>query len=149
MEENKNNNLGLANALNKFGVESKYVFRKTNVEVEVIDFNIVESGARNDGDWVTYIDQNGEEHIKEHLNIQLDFKASNSISKMFEKMLNPPTFKSTLPKLPSTKNCRIFEIVKELVIKHNYSVEDAIIKAEAIVNATQELGESSEEDIKE
>jgi hypothetical protein len=31
-------------------------------------------GDRTDEDWVTYIDSKGKEHIKESLNIQLDFK---------------------------------------------------------------------------
>ena len=52
----------------------KYILRSTGEEVEVIDSEIKERGDRSEFDWVTYIDSRGKEHIREHLNIQLDFK---------------------------------------------------------------------------
>ena len=56
-------------------IGSKSILRSTGEEVEIIDFEAKERGDRTDEDWVTYIDSNGKEHIKEHLNIQLDFKS--------------------------------------------------------------------------
>ena len=53
---------------------SKYIIRKTGEEVEIIDSEIRYRGDRSEYDWVTYIDSNDNEHIKEHLNLQLDFK---------------------------------------------------------------------------
>ena len=55
-------------------IGGKMVLRSTNEEVEIIDFQLGERGARSDEDWVTYIDSDGKEHIREHLNVQLDFK---------------------------------------------------------------------------
>ena len=49
----------------------KSILRSTGEEVEIIDFEAKERGDRTDEDWVTYIDSNGKEHIRDHLNIQL------------------------------------------------------------------------------
>lgn len=105
----------------------KYLLRKTEEEVEVIDFEAKERGDRADEDWVTYIDSKGIEHIKEHLNIQLDFKplADNA----FEKILSLPALKNS----PTVKNQRIFETAKELV-KKGLTVNDAVSVATQLVN---------------
>lgn len=86
----------------------KSILRSTGEEVEIIDAEIKERGARSDEDWVTYIDSNGNEHIKEHLNIQLDFKPvfNDTWNSMFDWAKNN--------KIPTTRNCRIFEVAKEL-----------------------------------
>ena len=42
----------------------KKIMRKTGEVVEVIASDIKDNGARSDGDWVSYIDSNGVEHIK-------------------------------------------------------------------------------------
>lgn len=119
----------------KLGITSMYVNRNTGEEVEVIAFNQVEDGARNDGDWITYIDSNGKEHIKEHLNSQLDFKPSDKLMDMFNKIMSPPEFKPVkLPELPSSRNCRIFEVAKELVIHKDYKIDAAIQKATELVD---------------
>lgn len=55
-------------------IGGKSILRSTGEEVEIIDSEIKEHGARSNEDWVTYIDSDGNEHIKEHLNLQLDFK---------------------------------------------------------------------------
>jgi hypothetical protein len=52
----------------------KSILRSTGEEVEIVDAEIKERGAANEEDWVSYIDSNNVEHIKEHLNIQFDFK---------------------------------------------------------------------------
>lgn len=110
-------------------IGSKMVLRSTNEEVEVIDSEIKERGARSDEDWVTYIDSEGTEHIKEHLNIQLDFKtvANDTFNKMFEFATN---------KMPTTRNNRIFEIAKALYLNNDkeYDIENAVQVATKLVD---------------
>lgn len=122
----------------KLGITSMYVNRNTGEEVEIIAFNQVEDGARNDNDWVTYIDSKGEEHIREHLNSQLDFKPSDKLMDMFNKIMSPPEFKPMelpkLPELPSSRNCRIFEVAKDLIIHKDYKIDAAIEKAKELVD---------------
>lgn len=104
----------------------KMVLRSTNEEVEVIDSEIKELGARSNEDWVTYIDSNSNEHIKEHLNIQLDFKpvVNDTWNKMFDFATN---------KMPTTRNTRIFEVAKELV-KNGSHVSTAVSVAKQLVD---------------
>ena len=120
-------------------IASKYILRSTGEEVEVIDFNLPNRGMRtetkdltltfDEGDWVTYIDFNGKEHIKEHLNIQLDFKAvaNDTFGKLLD-IAKPNKF-------PSTRNNRIFEVAKALLVNNDYSdVEDIVSKATELVD---------------
>lgn len=110
---------------------NKFILRSTGEEVEVIDSEIKIRGDRTDEDWVTYIDAQGKEHIKEKLNIQLDFKPqANSV---FEKMLEMPSFQ----KIPSMKNQRVFEVAKELV-KNGSHVSSAVSIARQLI---EEIGE--------
>lgn len=116
--------------------DSKSILRNTGEEVEIIDFNLPNRGMRTEtkdltfeeGDWVTYIDSNGKEHIKEHLNIQLDFKPI--VNDVFNKLLNSNWKKG----IPTTRNNRIFEVAKELVLKFQCDVEEAVIKATELVD---------------
>ena len=105
---------------------SKSILRSTGEEVEIIDAEIKERGARSDEDWVTYIDSNGKEHIKEHLNIQLDFKAvvNDTFNKVFDFATN---------KMPTTRNSRIFEVAKALV-DHGSHVSTAVSIATQLVD---------------
>lgn len=120
------------NSLNSFGINSRYILRSTRKEVEVIAFNLVENGARHDNDWVSYIDSEGNEHVKESLNIQFDFKASNALSETFTKIFDSP-------KYPSTENNRIFETAKELLVHKSYTIDDAIDAAKELVVKTKDL----------
>lgn len=108
---------------------NKYILRSNGEEVEVIAFDQMEDGARSDDDWVTYIDSKGAEHIKERLNIQLDFKAvSNSLWDTMTEL-------TKTSKYPSIRNNRIFELTKEFVIKSGCEdVEEAIRKATEVVD---------------
>ena len=110
-------------------IGGKMVLRSTNEEVEVIDSQIKERGTRSDEDWVTYIDSKGKQHIKEHLNIQLDFKtvANDAFDKMFDFATN---------KIPTTRNNRIFEVAKALYLDNDrdYSIEDAVKIATQLVD---------------
>ena len=110
-------------------IGGKSILRSTGEEVEVIDSEIKERGARSDEDWVTYIDSKGAEHIKEHLNIQLDFKPviNDTWNKVFDFAAN---------KMPTTRNCRIFEVAKELLInpQFDYTIDTAVEVATKFVD---------------
>ena len=110
-------------------IGGKSILRSTGEEVEIIDAEIKERGARSNEDWVTYIDSNGKEHIKEHLNIQLDFKpvVNDTWNSMFDWAKNN--------KMPTTRNCRIFEVAKELIkAGWDYSIDDAVEVATNLVD---------------
>lgn len=120
-----------------------YTFRKTGEEIEVIDSYQPEKGARSDEDWVTYIDSNGQEHIKEHLNLQLDFKANTKWASLFSDLYKTPSY--SFPKFPSTNNTRYYEIVRDLVVNHSHNIEEACLIARKIVEATKDKYNESEE----
>ena len=109
-------------------IGGKSILRSTGEEVEIIDSQIKERGTRSDEDWVTYIDSEGKEHIKEKLNIQLDFKSvvNDTWSKVFDFAKDN--------KMPTTRNCRIFEVAKELVFKFQCDAEEAVRKAIELVD---------------
>jgi len=116
--------------MNRFIMPCEYELRSTGEVVEVTSFNQVESGRRNDGDWVTYIDNEGKEHIKESLNLELDFKMGDKLAKMLEK----PIFKD----MPSTRNARVFEITKVLVRRGMLDANEYVAKAIEIVDKIDE-----------
>lgn len=109
-------------------VFSKCIIRSTGEEVEIIDSSIKERGARSEEDWVSYIDSNNVEHIKEHLNIQFDFKptVTDTWSKIFDY-----TNKSSLP---TTRNCRIFDAAKTFIVEFHCDTEEAVRKATEFVD---------------
>jgi len=110
-------------------IGGKSILRSTGEEVEIIDFEAKERGDRTDEDWVTYIDSNGKEHIKEHLNIQLDFKpvVNDTWSKVFDFAKDN--------KMPTTRNSRIFEVAKTLYIDNCvYDIDEAVRKATELVD---------------
>lgn len=117
-------------------IGGKSILRSTGEEVEIIDSYLPNRGTRTEpnpmlheeGDWVTYIDSEGKEHIKEHLNIQLDFKTviNDTWNKVFDFAKDN--------KMPTTRNCRIFEVAKELVLKFQCDVEEAVRKATELVD---------------
>jgi hypothetical protein len=108
-------------------IGGKSILRSTNEEVEIIDFEAKERGDRTDEDWVTYIDFDGKEHIKEHLNLQLDFKpvVNDTWNRVFDFAKDN--------KMPTTRNCRIFEVAKELV-KNGSHVSTAVSVATQLVD---------------
>ena len=107
-------------------IGGKSILRSTGEEVEIIDSEIKERGARSEEDWVTYIDSNGKEHIREHLNIQLDFKpGSNDVWRTVMDMAKP--------RYPNTRNNRIFDMAKELV-KNGSQVNTAVSIARQLVD---------------
>ena len=123
----------MADLFNLPSIGMKYTLRSTGEEVEVIAYGLEEQGVRGEGDWVTYIDSNGKEHIKEHLNIQLDLKTSDAISKAFSNLLSPPKYE-----VPSTENSRLYETAKGLIVEKEYSVERAVAIAKRFVREIKE-----------
>lgn len=114
----------------------KSILRSTGEEVEIIDAEIEERGARSDKDWVTYIDSNSNERIREHLNLQLDFKpvVNDTWNSMFDWAKNN--------KMPTTRNCRIFEVAKELYIRNRgYNITEAV---EVATNLVDKVGIETE-----
>ena len=111
-------------------IGGKSILRSTGEEVEIIDAEIKERGARSDEDWVTYIDSNGKEHIKEHFNLQLDFKPviNDTWSKVFDFAKDN--------KMPTTRNSRIFEVAKSLYLDNDrdYDIESAVQVATKLVD---------------
>ena len=111
-------------------IGGKSILRSTGEEVEIIDFEAKERGDRTDEDWVTYIDSNGNEHIREHLNLQLDFKpvVNDTWNKVFDFAKDN--------KMPTTRNCRIFEVAKELYLNGNrgYDIKEAVEVATNLVD---------------
>ena len=111
-------------------IGGKSIFRSTGEEVEIIDAEFKVRGARSDEDWVTYIDSNGKEHIRERLNIQLDFKPviNDTWNKVFDFAKDN--------KMPTTRNCRIFEVAKELYLNGNrgYGINEAVEVATNLVD---------------
>lgn len=115
----------------------KYILRSTGEEVEVIDFENKERGDRTEFDWVSYIDSEGKEHIKEKLNIQFDFKPQST--DIFQKVFNAPVFKG----MTTERNRRIFEVAKELFLRYSdISVEKAVNDA---INLVDKVGIEFEE----
>lgn len=120
----------------KIPVANKYIIRSTGEEVEIIAFNLPNHGMRTkaddkvleQGDWVTYIDSEGKEHIREKLNIQLDFKAQ--VSDMWDKMLDV----AKVNKYPTDRNRRVFETAQKLILNKAMSIEDAVNTAIELVD---------------
>lgn len=115
---------------------SKYIIRSTGEEVEVIDSQVVNRGERSNDDWVTYIDSKGIEHIKEHLNLQLDFKYGKDFTDLFGKMFDTPKFEPM--KFPSTENSRAFDVAKELIVHKDVPIEKAITISKQLAESFKE-----------
>ena len=115
-------------------IGGKSILRSTGEEVEIIDSYLPNRGMRTEpndlifekGDWVTYIDSEGKEHIREHLNIQLDFKPA--VNDTFNKLIDIAN-----PHITTTRNNRIFEVAKEL-IKNGSQVSTAVSVARQLVD---------------
>ena len=89
----------------------KYRIRKTDELVEIVAWETTDKGARSENDWVSYIDSEGNEHIKEHMTLEWDFV----IQTPFEKVL-AGGFGSGLDKYDPW-DARRYELVKEYVMR--------------------------------
>ena len=121
----------------------KYRLRKTDEPVEIVAWETAEKGARSESDWVSYIDADGNEHVKEHLTLEWDF------------VIDSP-FESLMSKWEPTKlseydpwEARRYELAKHYFFEegvHNYdkSVEYADEFIEALKKSPEAIGEEYE-----
>lgn len=89
----------------------KYRLRKTDEPVEIVAWETAEKGARSENDWVSYIDADGNEHVKDHLTLEWDFVIDSPLDKMF-KTFEPTKF----PEFDVWEGRR-YELAKEFVVK--------------------------------
>ena len=110
----------------------KYHLRKTDELVDVVAWETADKGARNENDWVSYIDAQGNEHIKEHLTLEWDFVIQTPFEKGFLDALKPdlPTF--------DPWEARRYELVKEYVLGKDKTVGYAVSAADEIISALKE-----------
>lgn len=116
----------------------KYRLRKTDELVEIVAWETAEKGARNENDWVSYIDSAGVEHVKEHLTLEWDFV----IDSPFEKIISGG-FGSSLPAFDPWE-ARRYELTKEFVMMKGDCLADAVLKADAIIAALKKSPEEVE-----
>lgn len=111
----------------------KYRLRKTDELVEIVAWETAEKGARSESDWVSYIDANGNEHVKDHLTLEWDFVIQTPFEKGFLDALKPdlPTF--------DLWESRRYELVKEYVMRDlasdNVNVYKAVAFADDVIAA--------------
>ena len=110
----------------------KYRLRKTDEPVEIVAWETAEKGARSESDWVSYIDANGVEHIKEHLTLEWDFVIDSPFESMMKKF--EPT------KLPEFDpwEARRYELAKEIYLKMD-SFEVGLVGYEGLVERADRL----------
>lgn len=119
----------------------KYRLRKTDEPVEIVAWETAEKGARSENDWVSYIDANGVEHIKEHLTLEWDFV----IDSPFEKIISGG-FGSGLDKYDPWE-ARRYELVKEIYFDKEYrelTLRDSVAMADKLIAALKESPEAKE-----
>lgn len=114
----------------------KYRLRKTDEPVEVVAWETAEKGARSKGDWVSYIDSAGVEHIKEHLTLEWDFVIQTPFEKGFME-----AFKTELPKFDPWESRR-YELAKEFVMRRHEGLADAVEMADAMITALKRSPEA-------
>lgn len=117
----------------------KYRIRKTDELVEIVAWETTEKGARNENDWVSYIDASGVEHIKEHFTLEWDFVIQTPFEKGFFDAIKPdlPTF--------DPWEARRYELTKDFIMK-GYTLASALEKADAIISALKKSPEATEKE---
>lgn len=122
----------------------KYHLRKTDELVDVVAWETIEKGARNENDWVSYIDASGVEHIKEHLTLEWDFVIQTPFEKGFFDAIKPdlPTF--------DPWESRRYELVKEMFLREwdssvDSDVDDLVAIADEIIAALKKSPEAAKE----
>ena len=119
----------------------KYRLRKTDELVEIVAWETTVKGARNENDWVSYIDSHGNEHIMERLTLEWDFVIQTPFEKGFFDAIKPdlPTF--------DPWEARRYELTKDFIMQ-GISLAGALEKADAIISALkkspEQIGEEYE-----
>lgn len=89
----------------------KYRLRETDEPVEIVAWETADKGARSESDWVSYIDAGGNEHIKERLTLEWDFKVESPFGGGFGSSLLENTLNSFDP-----REVRRYELAKEFFL---------------------------------
>lgn len=111
----------------------KYRIRKTDEPVEIIAWETAEKGARSENDWVSYIDADGNEHIKEHLTLEWDFVAEDPFS---GGILGGLT--ESIVKMDPWEQRR-YDLAKEFMLKgHAVDERDAVGMADKLIEELKE-----------
>lgn len=121
----------------------KYRLRKTDEPVEIVAWETADKGARSESDWVSYIDADGNEHIKEHLTLEWDFV----IDSPFEKMIN--NFEPTKFSEYDPWEGRRYELVKEIYFDKEYrelTLRDSVAMADRLIAALKKSPEAAKEE---
>ena len=122
----------------------KYRLRKTDELVEIVAWETAEKGARSENDWVSYIDANDNEHIKEHLTLEWDFV----IDSPFEKIISGG-FGSGLDKYDPWE-ARRYELAKEYVLRDlardKVNTDKAVLFADDVIAALKKSPEAEGEE---
>lgn len=116
----------------------KYRLRKTDEPVEIVAWETAEKGARSESDWVSYIDADGNEHIKEHLTLEWDFVIDSPFENLMSKW-EPTKF----PEYDAWE-ARRYELAKEFVMVKDDCLADAVLKADAMITAVKNSPEAKE-----
>lgn len=118
----------------------KYRLRKTDESVEIVAWETVEKGARNENDWVSYIDAQGNEHVKEHLTLEWDFVIDSPIDKMLSGGWG------SLDKLDLWE-ARRYELVKGMWISADFggmTIPEMVSCVDEIISALKKSPEAEE-----
>lgn len=115
----------------------KYRLRKTDELVEIVAWETVEKGARNESDWVSYIDSAGVEHVKEHLTLEWDFVIDNPLDKMLSGGWG------SLEKLDPWE-ARRYELAKEFVTDGIEDIDGAVAMADELITKLKKSPEAEE-----
>lgn len=110
----------------------KYRLRKTDEPVEIVAWETAEKGARSESDWVSYIDSEGNEHVKEHLTLEWDFVIQTPFEKGYF-----DAFKTELPKFDIWESRR-FEVAKQIYCDPSYAsltIDQIVTMANRLISA--------------
>lgn len=118
----------------------KYRLRKTDEPVEIVAWETAEKGARSENDWVSYIDADGNEHIKEHLTLEWDFVAEDPFS---GGILGGLT--ESIVKMDPWEQRR-YDLAKECMLKgHAVDERDAVGMADKLIAELKKSPEANKE----
>ena len=112
----------------------RYILRKSGEVVEVIASFAAEPGARSEEDWVSYIDSNGGEHIKEALNLNFDFKPEDAWGDKMREILDLADIAHT-DRWESRRYDMTFKFVSD-----GYDVKEAVDMADKIIYELKHRG---------
>ena len=89
-----------------------------------------------------FIDADGEEHLKEHLTLELDFKQVPEMPDYLKKLMDMSN--SITTKYPSSYNSRYYELAKELYLTKGCTMDEAMQLSKTFVNKTKDEFENEQ-----